>query len=304
MLAFVNPFEIKGNWYKANFHTHTTASDGGLPVETVVANYRRKGYDVLVVSDHNATHDVRPLTSKKMLVISGIELHPPMKTFDGLFHIVGVNVPHGFDPHSKAADQANSLIRRVDKAGGLTILAHPYWCGLAYEDFKHLIDQGIVLAFEIEHHTCDKDFDAFAKSVFEHMKQCKAHLEPAAFMEWIQLLIFHKRSWDDPEFHASLLEGRQAAAEDPFPQPLHGVHGQAAACINHNTLDQLQNITAPTLVIGGEGDAFTPRWMAEEIHAELPNSKLHLYPESGHAFHWENLDDFNPRIIDFIKANA
>ncbi|MBT8037122.1 MAG: alpha/beta hydrolase [Verrucomicrobiae bacterium] len=146
--------------------------------------------------------------------------------------------------------------------------------------------------------------DDYAKSVFEHMKQCKAHLAPTAFMEWIQLLIFHKRSWDDPEFYASLLEGRQAAAEDPNPQPLHGLHGQAAACINHNTLDQLKTITAPTLVIGGEGDTFTPRWMAEEIHAEMPNSMIHLYPESGHAFHWENLDDFNQRVIDFVKANS
>ena len=122
-------------------------------------------------------------------------------------------------------------------------------------------------------------------------------------MEGIQLLIFHKRSWDDAEVYASMLEGRQGASEDPNPQPLHGVHGQAAACINHNTLDQLKNITAPTLVIGGEGDVFTPRWMAEEIHATLTNSKLHLYPDSGHAFHWENLEDFNQRVIDFIGAN-
>jgi pimeloyl-ACP methyl ester carboxylesterase len=145
--------------------------------------------------------------------------------------------------------------------------------------------------------------DAYAASTFEHMKQTKAHLTPAAFMEWIQLLIFHKRSWDDAEVYASMLEGRQGASEDPNPQPLHGVHGQAAACINHNTLDQLKNITAPTLVIGGEGDVFTPRWMAEEIHATLTNSTLHLYPDSGHAFHWENLDDFNQRVIDFIGTN-
>jgi len=152
MAQFVNPFEIKGNWYKANFHTHTTASDGGLPVEAVVANYRRKGYDVLVVSDHGATHDVRPLTSKKMLVVSGIELHPPMKTREGMFHIVGVDVPHGFNPRSTATDQANALIRRVNKAGGLAILAHPYWCGLAYEDFKHL--NGLA-AVEVFNTICD-----------------------------------------------------------------------------------------------------------------------------------------------------
>lgn len=146
--------------------------------------------------------------------------------------------------------------------------------------------------------------DHFAKSTFEHMKQCKAHLTPAAFMEWIQLLIFHKRSWDDTEVYQSMLEARQSAATDPFPQPLHGLEGQAAACIKHNTLDQLGNITAPTLLIGGEDDIFTPRWMAEEIHAKISDSKLHLYPDSGHAFHWENLEDFNQRVIDFIQTHC
>jgi len=143
--------------------------------------------------------------------------------------------------------------------------------------------------------------DAYARSVFAHMVQAKAHLTPAAFMEWIQLLIFHKRSWDDAEVYASLLEGRETAATDPNPQPLHGLIGQAAACANHDTLAQLKDITAPALVIGGAGDLFTPRWMAEEIHAALPNSALHLYPASGHAFHWENLDSFNQRVLDFIQ---
>ena len=78
---------------------------------------------------------------------------------------------------------------------------------------------------------------------------------------------------------------------------------QTAACIEHNTLDQLENITVPTLLIGGEDDIFTPRWMAEELHTGITNSELHLYPESGHAFHWENLEDFNQRVITFIQAN-
>ena len=146
--------------------------------------------------------------------------------------------------------------------------------------------------------------DDYAKSVFAHMEQIKAHLAPAAFMEYIQLLIFDKRSWDDPEFYESLLEGRKDASEDPNPQPLHGLAGQAAACVNHDVYADLGKISQPALVIGGENDIFTPRWMAEEIDAALPNSTLHLYPASGHAFHWENIDDFNPRVADFIKANS
>ncbi len=146
--------------------------------------------------------------------------------------------------------------------------------------------------------------DYYAKSVFRHIEVCKAHLTPADFMEWIQLLIFDKTSWDDPEFYQGMLDGRVAAAGNENPQPLHGLQGQAAACINHNTFDQLKTINAPTLIIGGENDIFTPRWMAEEIHDELPNSELYLYPQAGHGFHLENLEDFNQRVADFIKNHS
>ena len=145
--------------------------------------------------------------------------------------------------------------------------------------------------------------DAYAKSVFAHILKAKAHLRAEDFMEYIQLLIFDKRSWDDPEFYQSLLDGRKDAANDQNPQPLHGLEGQCAACTNHNTLDELAGLSASTLVIGGESDIFTPRWMSEEVHAALPNSTLHLYPRSGHAFHWENLEDFNQRVASHIAAN-
>ncbi len=145
--------------------------------------------------------------------------------------------------------------------------------------------------------------DNFSKSVFSHILQSKAHLKNEDFMEYLQLLIFDKRSWDNPEFYEGLLEGRKDASLAENPQPLHGLVGQCAACTDHNTLDQLSNLTAPTLVIGGETDVFTPRWMADEVHDKLPNSTLHLYPRSGHAFHWENLEDFNPRVAQHISNN-
>jgi pimeloyl-ACP methyl ester carboxylesterase len=41
--------------------------------------------------------------------------------------------------------------------------------------------------------------------------------------------------------------------------------------------------------------------MAREVAAAIPNSKLHFYPESGHAFHWENLEDFNKQVNNWLK---
>lgn len=144
--------------------------------------------------------------------------------------------------------------------------------------------------------------DQQAKAVFSNILLAKAHYRPEDFMQYIQLLIFDKKSWDDPEFHASMLEGRESAAADQNPQPLHGLEGQCAACVSHNTIEALPNLQIPTLVIGGENDVFTPRWMAEEIHAALPNSELFLYPDAGHGFHFENLEDFNQRIVTFAKG--
>lgn len=146
--------------------------------------------------------------------------------------------------------------------------------------------------------------DVYAKSVFKHILQAKAHLRAEDFMEYIQLLIFDKHSWDNPEFYAGLLEGREGAAADPNPQPLTGLEGQCAACINHNTLDELEKILAPTLIIGGKNDIFTPLWMAEEIRQGIPNNEFYLYPNSGHGFHFENVSDFNQRITNFISKHC
>ncbi|MFO7922986.1 MAG: hypothetical protein R6U58_04775 [Bacteroidales bacterium] len=53
----INPYESV-DWteygqYKANFHTHTTRSDGRLNPHTVVDRYHQLGYDILAITDHN-----------------------------------------------------------------------------------------------------------------------------------------------------------------------------------------------------------------------------------------------------------
>ena len=145
--------------------------------------------------------------------------------------------------------------------------------------------------------------DNTAKAIFQHIMDCKARLRPEEFSLYIQLLIYSKKSWDDEEISAGLAEERKNAALDPNPQPLVGLEGQAAACISHDVLAELGRIEVPTLVIDGEEDAFTPSWMTHEVAAAIPNAELHLYKESGHAFHWENLADFNPRVRDWLQRN-
>ena len=145
--------------------------------------------------------------------------------------------------------------------------------------------------------------DRTAEAIFRHMATIKARLRPEEFANYIQLLIYAKRSWDDDAQFAELLAGRQQAAIDASPQPLHGLEGQAEACISHNTLAELSTIEKPCLVIGGRQDIFTPVWMSEEVAGAIPNSELHLYADAGHAFHWECIEDFNPRVRNWLLAH-
>ena len=145
--------------------------------------------------------------------------------------------------------------------------------------------------------------DNAAKAIFQHLINCKAKFSPEEFTLYIQLLIYSKASWDDKKFVSELEEGRKNAYLDPNPQPLHGLKGQAAACINHSALTELSEVSQPTLVIGGKEDIFTPVWMAEEIVEKMPNAELFLYEKAGHAFHFENLEDFNDRVTDWFLSH-
>jgi pimeloyl-ACP methyl ester carboxylesterase len=145
--------------------------------------------------------------------------------------------------------------------------------------------------------------DNTAKDIFRHLVDIKARLKPEEFARFIQLLIYSKTTFDDAEAYRELLKDRESAGTDTNPQPLIGLEGQAAACIDHDVLRALPDIKQPVLVVGGEEDKFTPLWMTREVAAAIPNSELHTYPGSGHAFHWENIDDFNPRIEKWLLAH-
>jgi len=147
---WTNPFELDGKWYKANLHTHSTVSDGSVSPEDRVEQYRKAGYDILALTDHRTTNDVQPFKDKKILVISGMEYHPLCPTTPYEYHLVGLNLPHGFT--FTDLQDALRCIAEVRKAGGETILAHPFWTGQAYEDFKILED---LAAMEVYNSTCD-----------------------------------------------------------------------------------------------------------------------------------------------------
>lgn len=63
----------KGNFYKANLHCHSTLSDGKLTPEQLKEHYKKNGYSILSITDHEAIFDHGYLDDEDFLTIPGYE---------------------------------------------------------------------------------------------------------------------------------------------------------------------------------------------------------------------------------------
>ena len=144
-------------------------------------------------------------------------------------------------------------------------------------------------------------FDHYATTVYENLKKLRRVADPGDFMELLQLWIF---ATDYVEVNAEgLSEGQEAARNNPKPQSQQGFDGQLDACINHNSIDQLHTINQPTLIVVGIKDIFTPLAFSEILHEKINGSKIWKIPDTGHACHWEVLDEFNQKTTEFLLSN-
>jgi len=74
----------------------------------------------------------------------------------------------------------------------------------------------------------------------------------------------------------------------------------AKSAIRHNLEDKLHLITVPTLLIWGKQDSITPEFVALKFHEHLPNSRLEIIDECGHAAMMERPKTFNNILGDFL----
>ena len=70
----------------------------------------------------------------------------------------------------------------------------------------------------------------------------------------------------------------------------------------HDLSGELDKIKAPTLIVWGDHDAFCPRSDQDKLNSAISDSKLVVYPNTGHAVHWEQPRRFVSDIEAFIKG--
>lgn len=110
-----------GDWLRGNLHAHTTRSDGRRPPQAVIDDYANRGYDFLMLSDHDvwtSLDDLGGLESRGLVLLPGNEITA------GGPHILHVNAGGLVPPHARRQETLNEI---AADAGSFAVACHPNW---------------------------------------------------------------------------------------------------------------------------------------------------------------------------------
>ena len=79
------------------------------------------------------------------------------------------------------------------------------------------------------------------------------------------------------------------------------VENQGSAMLGMNLLDNLDQVKAETLLIGGANNKIHPKAAMEAMDAKLPNSRLEVLPRAGDMTYLSRAPEINQLVIDFLK---
>lgn len=122
MLTDMKLFSDDMSFYKANFHCHTTESDGHVTPQACVDFYADAGYDILSITDHRS---VTKIVSDRLLLIPGIEIDYILP--GQWVHILGLNMDASIGGKWNRTGTPQEGIDLIRSLGGIAVLAHPAW---------------------------------------------------------------------------------------------------------------------------------------------------------------------------------
>jgi 3-oxoadipate enol-lactonase len=102
---------------------------------------------------------------------------------------------------------------------------------------------------------------------------------------------------------AAVTQTLSLLASNPNPVTPAAYGRQAAAYLEHDVLDRLRGVQAPTLVVGGEQDLLTPPWIVEEVARAIPGAEFQMLRGDGasHLLPLERPDEFNQLVANFLS---
>ncbi len=178
-----NPFGLPGEWFKGSLHIHSTKSDGDRTPDEVTAWYQSRGFHFIALTDHGVLSQSQE-PADGLLVLNGMEIEG-VDPQAGLFHLVGLGLRENPVLDQMSRTSMREAQNRLLAAGGLVIIAHPYWSGQLSKDLLNL--DGCI-GLEIYNGSCEVE-DAKGYSL----------------VHWDDLLAAGRRLWglavDDSHWH-------------------------------------------------------------------------------------------------------
>ncbi len=87
-----------------------------------------------------------------------------------------------------------------------------------------------------------------------------------------------------------------------YYQPLDAFERQFAACLKHDTVDRVNRIHSPTLIMSGDDDPLVPPENSRVLKDLISQSELIFFPGTRHCFFIEAADQFNEKVASFLKT--
>jgi len=108
-----------------------------------------------------------------------------------------------------------------------------------------------------------------------------------------------------PAFYESNKEKIEAVRESlsEITQPVDAFVAQIRACIDHDTLDRLDTIKSPTLIIVGDGDIITSPKFSALLKENIRDSRLTIIKGSGHSVTSQKPDRFVHEVLNFLRSH-
>ena len=140
---------------------------------------------------------------------------------------------------------------------------------------------------------------AYMKRIMKTLETCYSQLEPLEFDRVLQAFIYAPQTFEaDPE----MIRERERGIGTGGRMSLEAFEAQCEACIHHNAMEELKNITVPALVAAGKQDLLVSVSEAEEL-ATCLNAELQVL-EGGHVQHFEHVERFNKLSTEFFLRHA
>ncbi len=194
-------------WLRGNLHTHSTLSDGWHQPQAVISEYARRGYDFLMLSDHDvwvSRDDLAAFDACGMILISGNEISA------GGPHILHVNAGCRVDP---LPDRAEVLRAIAADSGSFAVACHPNWMGVErrageFEFVEHLPYRHL------------SEWRGYAGLEIYNGVTERLSGSALATDKWDRLLTEGRRVWGFANDDSHRLAGHHARKIKPDPTPL------------------------------------------------------------------------------------